>query len=525
MFSKIFEAVRRLLYNMGIISGTKTVFANKNIPNYEDFYSFIEKWKMIYKGVPGWLDTKASTIKNPTKRRDRDTMGVAKVLCGELSSLTFSEQVNITVSDKDYHEYVEHILQNNGFWKNFPDLLEVMYAIGGAVLKTYLENGKVKVDYVDGDMFIPTQWDNRTINDGVFISKITKGNKYYSLFEWQYKEVGTVTDENGVSKQVDRIVVDNHLFRSDTKDSIGIEVQLSELYPTMEKVVYVNGVEDSLFAYMRPSGANNIDTDSPLGISVFANALDTLKALDVAFDSFNREFILGKKRIIVPVSAIKAINDPQTGKNVTYFDSDDEVYQAMKDGDNGESQKIIDNTIELRVTDHIAAINALLNILCFQTGLSAGSLSFDSSQGMKTATEVISQNSKTYRTKQSHQNLIKEALEETVKSIITLGIAVGDLTGVKEYDVTIGFDDSIIVDTNAIIDNNIKTVGAGLKSKLKAIMEIQKCDEETALRELEQIAKESSSVDGGNVDMFGNDLTDNTDTETVDTTTNTDAAK
>jgi A118 family predicted phage portal protein len=484
---------------MGIIKGARSIFSDKNIPDYEDYYSSnIDVWKQIYKGCPPWRTTHKTGL-NPKKQRERDTLNTAKVLSNELANLTFSEQVDITVSDKTYNEYVQKVLQDNGFWKNFPDLLELEYAIGGGILKTYLEDSKVKLDYVDGDMFIPTKWDNRRIHDGVFVSRTVKGKKYYTLFEWQYKE--TVMDEAG--NPADRIVIENHLYMSDNKEDVGIETALSVLYPKLEQFVYINNVSDSLFSYMRPAVANNIDTDSPLGISVYANSLDTLKALDVAFDSFNREFVLGRKRIIIPTSAIRAIPDPEhPGKMVRYFDADDEVYQAMK-GESQEELKISDNTMDLRIDDHVRAINALLNILCFQTGLSPGSLSFDAAQGLKTATEVISQNSKTYRTKQSHQNILKESLEDMVKSIITLGIAIGDLS-IAEYTVTIGFDDSIIVDENAIIDNNIKLVGAGLKSKLKAIMEIQKCDDKTAEEELARIASESQVV-GSELDLFGND--------------------
>jgi len=485
---------------MGIIKGAKSAFQNKSIPDYDDFYSnSIGLWKSIWQGNPPWRKVKKTGL-NPGKERVMDSLNTAKVLCNELANLTFSEQVDITVSDNDYNDYVQKVLQANGFWKNFSDLLELSYAIGGSVIKTYLENSQVKLDYVDADMFIPTRWDNKAIYDGIFISKTTKGKKYYTLFEWQYTEIAT--NEKGI--QYSRITIENHLFESDKKDEVGVEVALSTMYPTLQPVIYIDYVSDSLFSYMRPSVANNVDTSSPLGISVYADALDTLKALDIAFDSFNREFILGRKRIIVPVSAIRAVPDPENpGHMVRYFDADDEVYQAFK-GEDTEDLKITDNTTTLRVEEHVAAINALLNILCFQTGLSPGTLSFDAAEGLKTATEVISQNSKTYRTKQSHQNLIRETLEETVKSIITLGIAIGDLKTVNDYEVTIGFDDSIIVDENAIIDNNIKLVSAGLKSKLKAIMQIQKCDEKTAQEELDQIAKESQ-VTGDNTDLFGSD--------------------
>ena len=84
----------------------------------------------------------------------------------------------------------------------------------------------------------------------------------------------------------------------------------------------------------------------------------------------------------------------------------------------------------------------------------------------------------------------------------------------KEYSVTVSWNDNIIIDDNTLIDNNIKLVQAGLKSKLKAIMDVQKCDEKTALEELERISKEQS-VNGLAVDDFMNGS--ETDDEITDT--------
>lgn len=133
----------------------------------------------------------------------------------------------------------------------------------------------------------------------------------------------------------------------------------------------------------------------------------------------------------------------------------------------------------------------MLNILCFQTGLSAGTLSFDANEGMKTATEVISQESKTARTVKGHKNQLVELFEEFCKAAIELGISLGELTR-AEYTLSVGFKDNVIIDENTLIDNNIKLVEAGLQSKIEAIMEIFKCDEETALKKIERIAKEQN---------------------------------
>ena len=121
---------------------------------------------------------------------------------------------------------------------------------------------------------------------------------------------------------------------------------------------------------------------------------------------------------------------------------------------------------------------------------------------MKTATEVISQDSKTARTIKSNKNIITEMLEQLVHSLIALGTAL-KIIPVKEYAVTVGWQDNIIIDDNTLIDNNIKLTQAGLKSKLNAIMEVQKCDEETAQQELDRISKEQS-VTGIDIDDFLN---------------------
>lgn len=197
-----------------------------------------------------------------------------------------------------------------------------------------------------------------------------------------------------------------------------------------------------------------------------------------------------------------------------YFDADDEAFVALKTEDS-ENLKITDNTVALRVDEHVSAINALLNILCFQVGLSAGTLSFDAVQGMKTATEVISQDSKTARTIKNNKNLFAEGIETVVHALIATGIYLNAIPK-KKYSVTVSWNDNIIIDDNTLIDNNIKLVQAGLKSKLKAIMDVQKCDEKTALEEIERISKEQS-VNGLAVDDFMNGSeTDDEITDTAD---------
>ena len=456
-----------------IVTDAKKIYDNI-VPELSGFYNRISCWNDIFSNLPPWKAVKKSGLFS-SGEREMARLGTAKVLADEFSRLTFSEQVNISANEQ-YLEFVHKVLASNGFWKRMPEFLSSAYALGGGVIKIYADGGRVCINYINAELFVPLSWDERSIYEGIFESRIYKNGSYYTLMERYYPS------EKGYSAE-------HKLFRSNRKGSLGKPCPLEELYPGLsETVTYGSG--EPMFRYFKPDVSNNIDRSSPLGVSVFDGAVDTLKALDVAFDSFTREFILGKKRIIVPSSCIQTVVDPETGTIKRYFDADDEAYIALK-CDEDKDLKITDNTVELRIEEHVSAINALLNILCFQTGLSAGTFSFDAAQGMKTATEVISADSKTARTAKSNKNLVAELIEDVVKSIIALGIDMGELPESDDYGILVTMPDSVIIDDNTKIENNIKLVSAGLKSKLAAIMDVQNCDEEAARKELAVIAKES----------------------------------
>lgn len=405
-------------------------------------------------------------------------LNMAKTLCDSFSGMTFAEQCDITVDDAERQKLVADTLEANGFWDRLPELLSNVYALGGGALKAYLSSDEVRIDYIPADRFVPVKWDGRRVTEAVFVSVTSKGKDVYTLLEYQY--VGGARFR---------------LYKSATDKELGEEVPLSKLYPELPETVSYD-TDIPMFTYIRPAVSNNTRYCTPLGMSVFADCLDTLKSLDTVFDSFVREFVLGKKRIIVPDGCIRTVIDPDSGEPKRYFDASDEAFVALKAEDR-DNLKITDNTTELRVEEHISAINALLNILCMQTGLSAGTFSFDVQQGMKTATEIISQESKSARTIRNNKNLLTEAVEDIVHAVIFLGSE-----SAADYNVTVGWKDNIIEDANSIADRTIKLYSAGLISRQKALMDIYGMDEAAALAMIEQINSESD-VGGMGLDMFG----------------------
>jgi A118 family predicted phage portal protein len=98
-----------------------------------------------------------------------------------------------------------------------------------------------------------------------------------------------------------------------------------------------------------------------------------------------------------------------------------------------------------------------LNYLSAGVGLGQGFYSFNK-DGLRTATEVVSENSETYRTKVHHQIIIKDVLYDLIKSVCFL-------EGIETKSINIVFDDSIIEDKNAEIERGLKLLDIELDFK------------------------------------------------------------
>ena len=524
---KVKDRMQKTVADAGIAREFRSVFDLGGVPSFQQFYNLgVFLWKWLWKGFyKPWHMISAPTVADPNAKRELYRMNMAKAVCAEMAGLVWGEECSVNVSingldsDEDnpdpLNEFVQKVLCKNAFSEKMQESIEEGLALGGAALKTWVEsrhdeNGneipdtrKLMIGYAMADQFIPISWDNAKVTEGVFVSRIAKGGYYYTRLEWH--------KWNGLT-----YVITNELYRSEiqkgktpeeTQDILGVRYPLAEIYPYLDEVTEIP-VEESLFCYWRTPIANNLDDNSPLGMSIYGNALETLHALDICYDSFVREFRLGKKRIIVPARAVRSVVDPQTGKLCRYFDASDETYEALA-SDTPDDLKITDNSVSLRVEEHVSAINAFLSILCMQVGFSAGTFSFDEHTGLKTATEVVSENSKTYKTIKTVQNQLRPAIEHLVRNIIDVAILY-DMTDengktieslvAPGYSVNVVFDDGVTQDRQTNINEGVMLVGAGILSKYTFLTDPkygQGLTAEQAEAELARIKEESG---GGMVD-------------------------
>lgn len=440
-------------------------------------------WFDFYRGEWGeYAKLYYQTLGGHKKSRAKLILNGAQIVAKELRDLAFSETPQIKTN-----ETIQKILDDNNFIENYEKLAEYIAALGGGALKVRSDGEKYIIDFVKAYNFIPIDWDNNRVFEADFISYITIKKRKYKLVEKHrrnYVELPLVDEDNnmvlknGLPVMSGETIFKNYKIITELYNEAGDKVRLPSDYEEVKEV----DTQEPMFVYITTALANNFNPDSPVGISQFANALDTLKALTTAFDGLNSEIVLGKKRIIVPATAMRYVKNPDTKKRERYFDPDDEVFMALSIDNEEENLKVKDNTVELRVDEIKTAIQTLLDILCMQVGFSAGYLAFDGT-GVKTATEVISDNSKTFKTKTAFENHLKKGILNLIKSITAL-------TGVEEGESSVAFNDSVIEDRNAKAAYWINLVNNGLCDKKTAIMKIFGLSEEDAQKKLDIIQSE-----------------------------------
>lgn len=447
-------------------------------------YDLMAIWKSWYRGNVNDFHYYTEIVCGKSVQCERLTMNMPKRNCEDISSLLWTEKTRIDLSNKAATKRLWNVLDSkeNSFTVNMPIFIEKVLALGTGVTVEYKdENNKTIIDYIEGDVVIPYKFTNGYISGLITVSRFTegKGNKktyythltYHEYIDGKYLKL-------------------NEVYKSSIETSLGKQLNFNDIFPTVKESEVII-TKNPYFQVWKLPVANNFDTGSPMGISILANSIDRYKSIDTKYDSFYNEFILGKKRIIVDQSAMKGqmtTDEEGNQRFVQYFDKNDKVYQAIN-AEMKEPIKEIDFT--LRKDEHIDSINADLNWLSEDLGLGANWYKFDGT-GVKTATEVISENSKAFRTKKHYEITINDCIYDLVQ-------AVCELEGIKTNNIIITPDDSIIEDKNAEMTRAQMEVTQGLRSKKSYLMEFKGMSEEEAEEELAKIQEEKMS----NQEAFG----------------------
>lgn len=476
---------------MELYNNVSSVLSKKNGINLAvgDIYDYMQIWKEWLAGdVADFHHYKVKLASGTTVNKEILTMNMPKKVCEDMAKLLWTEKTQIQLKRKKDTIKLWSILDNkvNNFTTNFPIFIEQVMALGNGALIEYKDNGVTTIDYVTGDLVIPYKYTNSYVYGLITVSRYSEiedveTNKEKTFY---YTHITYHEHENGKYKRK------HELYKSENDNELGNEINFNEIYPDIEKEDEIE-TDVPYFQVLKPNLANNLDMSSPLGISIFANSIDRFKAIDLKYDSFSREFVLGKKRILVDNTTLKAKAIPNENGKIDYvqqFDANDEVYVAVE-GMEKQPAKEIDFT--LRTKDHIDAINAELNWLSSNVGLGENYYKFDG-VSVKTATEVISENSKAFRTRTRHLINVNDVVYDLVRAIC-------HIEGIDASDIVITPDDSIITDKNAEKTLALMEVQQGLKSKKSYLIKFEGMTEQQAQEELDKINEEKMT----NQEVFG----------------------
>lgn len=449
----------------------------------DETYRYIDEWMEWYQGDVEKFHKYKVFNGVATTTQKRYSLGMAKKVCEDWANLLLNEKVSIKAGN--YEKRLNEVLRINNFRVKGNQLIELAFALGTGAFVEYKDaQGDIIIDFVRADMIYPLSWDNGNITECAFgCTMVINGKEVIYL---QIHRKGKVAEDAETIEKTDQYYIENKYIDAES----GKEVETSKnVIPIID-----TGYSSPLFQIITPNICNNIDLDSPLGISIYANSMAQLKGCDLVYDSYINEYILGRKRIMVPITMAKKMMEKE-GITAPSFDPNDTVYYLMP-SDNRDESKPEQVDMSIRAQEHELGIQRCLDILSLKIGMGTGRYQFNSS-GVKTATEVISDKSDLYQNRQKNAIIIEAALIALVRAVAFLD------TGI-EVETTVNFDDSIIEDTNATIDKNIKLVQEGLRSKLTAIMEIEKCSEQDAKKELERIA-EDEQITGQDIDWTEGD--------------------
>lgn len=443
-------------------------------------------------------DVEYTNTDGDRKHRKLNHLPIARTASKKIASLVYNEQAEITADDDTLNDFLNDMLGNDRFNKNFERYLESCLALGGLAMRPYVDGDKIRVAFIQAPVFLPLQSNTQDVSSAAILTKTIKSegknNVYYTLVEF-HEWVTKDGDTYGSTKDKSLYRITNELYKSRTDSTLGERVNLSELYPDLEPVTVLKDLSRQLFTYLKTPGMNNKDIDSPLGLSIFDNAKTTIDFINRTYDEFMWEVKMGQRRVLVPEQMTQLKVQDEQG-NITFkrrFDVEQNVYMQVAAG-NMDSGNITDLTTPIRSSDYISAIAEGLKLFEMQIGVSNGMFTFDG-KGVKTATEIVSENSDTYQMRNSIVALVKQSIKELCVSMCELGNAVGIYKGtVPELDeISVNLDDGVFTDRHAELDYWAKMVAAGLVPKTMAIEKTLNVTEEQA-KEIYQSINDETMV-------------------------------
>lgn len=453
MFERIINFIKGAINKMFSTTDIAKDF-NIDISTSNEMLSAIEKWAAIYNSKAPWLNEEVKSLH------------VAKTICEKVAkavTIEFKSKVDDKEIDRVYQRFIKNIKTNT----------EYALGKGGMFFKPFYANGKIKISCIQADKFIPTKFDSTgELLGAIFIDQITRGEEIYTRLE--YQELNDTT-----------LIIKNKAYKTTIHNSksLGAQILLSQVqeWAKIQEETSIDNVDRLLGGYFKIPIANPIDNTSPVGVAIFANAIDTLEEIDKQFSRTLWEYEGSELAIDVDETLLKK---DQNGNDIVPKGKE-RLYRKLDIGKENDNWNVF--SPEIRDTSLFNGLNELLRQCESQCGLAFGTISKIESIE-KTATEIKSSKQDYYVTVSDIQGALQTALEDLIYSIDILM----SLYGIKHkvgVSASFDWDDSILVDSEKKQSQALVEKNAGLIDDIEYFVQTRDYSEEEATKYVNKMRK------------------------------------
>lgn len=178
------------------------------------------------------------------------------------------------------------------------------------------------------------------------------------------------------------------------------------------------------------------------GQSVFADAIDAVQAVDLAFDAMINEVDVSKMRVFLSDVLFDKERDGKKRVSIPFGKQDCTVFRKVMSTDD----TIQEFAPALRTASQVEVLRIALQMLGDLCGFGLTYFDFDGKGYVRTVTEVSSDNSALMRNIARHEHVLEQSIVGIARALLHIARGFGvDLP--NEGGMKVMFDDSIITDT------------------------------------------------------------------------------
>ena len=422
----------------------------------------IAEWRALYTGSDPFFDVPYVNAKGLKRKRRRNSLKPARRVCRELASLILTDDTKVSVDAAGANAWLQGYLARSNFWPTGQRVVEGCAALGTAAwaLSFDVRDGRVvriTLPRYDARMVLPLTFDSQGVYECAFVTRVADAGR-----DAEQVQLMTLDDATGTYHVRTWLL---HHGRALDPGACGIIADFD------------TGSRLKPFGIFTTGNENVHDDLSPFGPSLFADAVDELKAVDIAWDAFIQEVALTGVRLFVDDEMIAT--GQEDGEVVPTGVAEDMFYRKVEGKEARNYIEVFSPNI--RTDPLLAALNAALAEMGDACGFGQNYFTLDKPGGMKTAKEVMADSSQLMRTVRKHENALRGGIQDVVSALldnhrIHLGADIEENFG----PVSVMFDDSVITDTQTEKETMMAEIAAGVVPKWMYLVEFYGKSEEEA---------------------------------------------